>query len=239
MKRKLLVITFAMLFVFGIVGTFWGPAIVDAAGIWNSCPRGEVNDAYPGECHDYIDTNGDNICDRSQSAPATTTTTAQTTTTTTTAKTTIASAVTTTTSNVDTSNNATQGMVTTTDTTASSTDTAAGTSQRSYHLIPIFLAVIILYGTSWILSTKKVFPKLLHRKIWNIILLVSAGVSAILGIVLILNIDHNANIQLPFGMLFWHVEAGIILGLIAFFHALWHWKYFTNMFNNSKNSVSK
>jgi hypothetical protein len=31
-----------------------------------SCPKGLINDPYPGECGQYIDKNNDNICDRSQ-----------------------------------------------------------------------------------------------------------------------------------------------------------------------------
>lgn len=30
------------------------------------CRRGIVNDPYPGICHDYVDADGDNICDLSQ-----------------------------------------------------------------------------------------------------------------------------------------------------------------------------
>ena len=63
MKNKLLIIILSLLFVFGVVGTFWGPNIVEAATVWNSCPKGLVNDPYPGQCHSYIDTNGDTTFD--------------------------------------------------------------------------------------------------------------------------------------------------------------------------------
>ncbi|MFC1698078.1 hypothetical protein ACFL1H_07075, partial [Nanoarchaeota archaeon] len=33
---------------------------------WDDCPDGLVNDAYPGSCAKYIDTNDDGICDLSQ-----------------------------------------------------------------------------------------------------------------------------------------------------------------------------
>jgi hypothetical protein len=36
---------------------------------WDDCPFGKVNDPYPGECGRYVDTDGDDICDRSQPAP--------------------------------------------------------------------------------------------------------------------------------------------------------------------------
>lgn len=43
------------------------PSVV--SGQWDSCPFGEVNDSYPGDCARYIDSDGDGICDLSQPAP--------------------------------------------------------------------------------------------------------------------------------------------------------------------------
>ena len=34
---------------------------------WDDCPLGLVDDPYPGACRRYVDTNGDGICDHSQS----------------------------------------------------------------------------------------------------------------------------------------------------------------------------
>ncbi len=36
---------------------------------WDDCPKGLVNDPYPGECPRYVDTDDDGICDHSQPAP--------------------------------------------------------------------------------------------------------------------------------------------------------------------------
>ncbi len=44
---------------------------VKAVNGWGDCHQGEVNDRYPGSCHDYIDTNSDSICDHSQPSPQT------------------------------------------------------------------------------------------------------------------------------------------------------------------------
>ena len=60
-------------------------------------------------------------------------------------------------------------------------------------------------------------------------LLVSMIVSALLGVFLILAIDFNIKIALPFDMLFWHVEAGIALGIVGIFHIFWHWRYFAKL----------
>jgi hypothetical protein len=36
---------------------------------WDDCPKGLVDEPYPGECSKYVDTDNDGICDHSQLAP--------------------------------------------------------------------------------------------------------------------------------------------------------------------------
>jgi hypothetical protein len=243
MKTKLIIGIFLLLLAVGITGTFWGTQIAEAASsLWNSCPRGRVNCLYPGQCNLYIDTNGDRICDRSQSAPVTTSTT----TSVKPATTTVAANTQTTTpvASQTTASSNTQGGVlaaelpsNTQDTTSSlvnGQDTGvSGTSavqlKHSYYILPILLGLGILYALTWTLSAKKIIKNLLHRKIWNLVLLVFMLISALLGLFLILEIDFNMTITLPFNMLFWHVETGIGLGIIGIFHILWHWRYFAKL----------
>ena len=44
---------------------------------WDDCPRGLIDDPAPGECRLYTDTDGNQICDHSESAPSTTKTTTE------------------------------------------------------------------------------------------------------------------------------------------------------------------
>ncbi len=72
-KRKIAVLaTVASMALFTLV---YGFAFPTEALAWDDCPKGLVNDPYPGACRRYVDTNGDNICDLSQSKPEDTTTT--------------------------------------------------------------------------------------------------------------------------------------------------------------------
>jgi hypothetical protein len=82
-KRKIAtLVTTASLALFALV---YGFAFPSSALAWNDCPKGWVDDPYPGACRRYVDTNNDGICDLSQSEPvAATTTTAPPETTTTT-----------------------------------------------------------------------------------------------------------------------------------------------------------
>ncbi len=149
----------------------------------SSCHKGNVYCEYPGKCHDYIDSNNDNYCDRS----------------------------------IPSSGAGTGATV---------VSTVSIDSDSRYNLLLIMIILIIAYGITYFLSLKKTIKSSLHRKIWNIALLVSATIMLILGLLLTLREEYNISIQLPFDMTFWHVETGIIMGIIAAFHIAWHWRYY-------------
>jgi hypothetical protein len=222
MKKKILIALFALLLVVGVIGTFWGSDIAEASSsLWNSCPKGKINDYYPGDCHDYIDTNADSICDRSQSNPQ--------------------AAVTTTPSIISTAVVPTAALIAGDITTAAGTGTASSASSnnsKSYYFIPIAVVCIVLYGASWILSAAKKIKTLTHRKIWNVVLGISMVGSTVLGLIRILIKDYDMAINLPFNTLFWHVEISIILGVVGLFHIIWHWRYFAKLLGTSARQES-
>ena len=113
-------------------------------------------------------------------------------------------------------------------------ESANNKKERVYHLLPISLLLIILYAITDILSKKKIISVVNHRKIWNILLLITFLISGILGILLVIKINFGAVISLPFNILFWHVETGIAMFAISIFHILWHWAYFKNLFTIKK-----
>jgi len=107
-------------------------------------------------------------------------------------------------------------------------------STITYRLIPISLLLIILYAITHILSRKKIISVVNHRKIWNVLLLITFLISGMLGILLVIRINFGITIPLPFNILFWHVEVGIAMFVISIFHTLWHWAYFKNLFRVRK-----
>lgn len=102
-----------------------------------------------------------------------------------------------------------------------------------YHLIPISISLITLYLISFFLSRKKTIDSAIHRKIWNILLLISFLVCGISGILLILRLNFGLNLPGYAEILFNHVELGIAMTVVAFFHFAWHWHYFKNIFKNN------
>jgi hypothetical protein len=230
MKRNVIAILFSILLTIGIAGTFWGPGIAKAASsIWDSCPNGRVSCAYPGDCRSYIDTNHDMICDRSQPAPQSST-----------SSTSFSGSALADSASSSASIAAAAPTVSNSQNIKVGTDTgeigtAAGAGNRyTYYFVPILAVLIVLYAITWLLSARKTIGILLHRKIWNVVLLVSSMVSALLGIVLLINIEFGTGITLPFNMLFWHVEAGIALSIVAIFHIIWHWRYFAKIMGMTK-----
>jgi hypothetical protein len=179
---------------------------------WDDCPYGKVNDEYPGDCARYIDTDNDGICDHSQPAPGDRIAVE--------AETDNYQLVADTGTNISTNNS----------------DSLVGSEEipkqpsvtsRQYYFFPITIVLIVAYLISYLLQKFKKIKIITHQRLWNIILLFSFLGSALLGILLVFNISLGTTITLPFNMLFWHVEFGLAMVIIAIFHIWNHRRYFT------------
>jgi hypothetical protein len=100
---------------------------------------------------------------------------------------------------------------------------------EKYYFLPLSLLVTAIYIASFILAKYNRLKMATHKMIWNTLLGISFFISGVLGILLVIRINYGITFPLPFNMLFWHVEFGIVLFLIAVFHILWHWQYFLVM----------
>lgn len=107
---------------------------------------------------------------------------------------------------------------------------------ESYHSVLILVLTIILYGGTFFLYKKGKITLLLHRRIWNLVLLISFLISAILGVLIGIFLDLELSFSWYLELLWFHVEFGIIMAVVSVFHISWHWKYFSLMFkkNNEK-----
>jgi len=94
----------------------------------------------------------------------------------------------------------------------------------SYDLIFVSILTFSLYFTTFFLAKYKKIKKKTHRKIWNILLLLTFLVSCLCGFFLVLQINYHFLFSIFRTLLYWHVEIGISMTLIAVFHILWHLK---------------
>lgn len=99
-----------------------------------------------------------------------------------------------------------------------------------YNFLPISLILIFFYALGSFLVKMKVISLVNHRKIWNILLLITFLISGVLGILFMIRLNFGWEITLPFNILFWHIETGIAMTFISIFHIIWHWPYFKKLF---------
>ncbi len=110
-----------------------------------------------------------------------------------------------------------------------------------YLILPIGILSLILYLLTLILSRLSVIRLATHRKIWNILLLITFIVTALLGLILAIQVNYKIKIPFIKQLLTLHVDFGIGMTMIAVFHFLWHWKYYVALLKSKsvKKSESK
>lgn len=109
----------------------------------------------------------------------------------------------------------------------------------SYYLLTISIIVFVAYIISFFLSRISSIKKSTHKKIWNLLLLITFLVTAILGIILVIQINYKLNFPLLDKILIWHVNFGISMSIIAIFHLSWHLKYFQNIFKKGTHNSNQ
>ena len=106
-----------------------------------------------------------------------------------------------------------------------------------YLIIPIFIAVLILYFLGFILVRHGIFTVKQHRKIWNTFLLLTFFVAAILGIILAIQINYKFSWPWIKTFLVWHVNFGIAMSIVATIHFFWHFSYYLSLFRGEKEKL--
>lgn len=211
----------------GLILTFL--SFSQAFALWDDCPKGEVNDPYPGECSKYIDTDGDGICDHSQPAPEDRIAEEATSEDATYTATPLIEETTSNTSVSPTPTSSATSTKTTTNTAQPTTNTKKAESNSKYNFWMIFVSLVIVYVISYVLTKTKTISVVAHRKFWNVMLLVTFIVCGLTGIFLTIRVENPGLFTLPSNFLFLHVEFGLAMALISIFHILWHWKYYINI----------
>lgn len=107
-------------------------------------------------------------------------------------------------------------------------------NKKPYRVVLISVLVLITYLATFILVKTNKMKKLTHRKIWNAILLITFLVSCLLGFVLALQINYGFCMDWYRDFLKLHVEFGIAMTIVAFIHAIWHYRYYITMFSKKK-----
>ena len=118
--------------------------------------------------------------------------------------------------------------------TVSSASTGGFAFLTHYYISPIALLFFLVYAVSFVLYKTKRIKVATHRKIWNVLLMVTFLITGIFGLLLTIQLDYKLPFTIPFDLLFWHVEAGIIMTLISLFHLGWHFKYYAKLLQTGR-----
>ncbi len=242
-----------MLVILAVLMMTWVLVSAPVALAWDDCPKGLVDDPYPGACSRYVDTNDDGICDHSQpeptaaSTPITTVGAASYTAGSTAAGDTAATGgendrsapgtalamvvpATLSAGGSGGSGGAATGATSGAATAAPRPSTVTPAAPTiDYNLSPIALSFLLIYLVSFILYRTHRIRVATHRKIWNVLLLFTFLLTGVLGMVLVVQLNWGLRVAAPFDMLFWHVETGIVMSFISFFHIGWHFRYYRNL----------
>ncbi len=215
----------------------------------NTCPRGLVN--CEGQCGRFVDENGNGICDPSEIKPEETQTNAQ-------------NVLkikkksgdgSVETINLNDSNSFIEDSMINEDDIVVEAEVAEIVTHKSnkeksqsqteeeeeivekekpYRLIGISAITLICYLFTMLLVKFKVIRKIIHRKIWNTILLLTFLMSCLLGLLLVIQLNYNVFQSIYMSNLKLHVEFGIAMTLISIIHIIWHLPYFIKLFRNKK-----
>ncbi len=105
-----------------------------------------------------------------------------------------------------------------------------------YPLFPITILVVLFYLLSFAFSRIGLVSKPNHRKFWNVLLLLTFLIAALLGLFMVVKINYK--LQFPFyeKLVAWHVEFGIGMAIITLFHFSWHLRYYLQLFHPEKQA---
>jgi spermidine synthase len=102
-----------------------------------------------------------------------------------------------------------------------------------YALLPTGIVLLLFYLLSLMLVRLSLIQNKFHRRFWNILLLFTFLSTAILGLTLAIQVNYKLNIPWLEDLLKWHVNFGIGMSVIAFFHFLWHADYYLKLFKGN------
>jgi hypothetical protein len=107
-----------------------------------------------------------------------------------------------------------------------------------YNVSLIAIVLFVIYVASFILYKTKRIGVGTHRKIFNVLLLVTFLTTACFGLILAIKRDYVLLFSSPVNLLFWHVEAGVTMTVISLFHLSWHLTYYRDLFKSARRECS-
>ena len=192
MKRIKLFLTLTFLL---ILTTFLS---ANSALAWDDCPFGFEDEPFPGTCWRYVDTNGDGICDHSQSKPTN-----------------------------DKSEIKNQDQIDLQGQTNNGQNLLENRNTRQVIVMIIsFSITLIAIILTKALVKKELLSKVKEKIIWNLLLLIFFLPSGITGIILVLMPIAPFLREISLNFINLHSITSFFFMWISGYHIIWHTKYY-------------
>ncbi len=107
-----------------------------------------------------------------------------------------------------------------------------------YEMILPSIPFIVGYLVTYSLYKKYYIKKSIHVNIWNLIIGIVFLVSAGGGFLLLILLDLGIHLPINFELMYWHVELGISLAIVALFHHHVYIRGTKKMFLGSKRRAN-
>ena len=107
----------------------------------------------------------------------------------------------------------------------------------TYNVSPIAIALFVIYAASFALYKTRRIKVTTHRKIWNVLLLLTFLFTAVFGLTMAIRRDYVLMFEFPINLIFWHVEAGVVMTFVSVFHLSWHLTYYRDLFRVPRGSA--
>lgn len=104
----------------------------------------------------------------------------------------------------------------------------------TYSISPIALGLLVIYAANFALYKTKRIKVSTHRRIWNVLLLGSFLIVAGFGLTMAIRREYALLFSVPFNLIFWHVEAGVVMAVVSIFHLSWHLTYYRDLFKRTR-----
>lgn len=104
----------------------------------------------------------------------------------------------------------------------------------AYNVSPIAIGLFLVYAVSFALYRTKRIKVATHRRTWNVLLLVTFLTTSIFGLTMAIRRDYVMLFSVPFNLIFWHVEAGVVMTVTSIFHLSWHLNYYRDLLKSGR-----
>jgi spermidine synthase len=94
--------------------------------------------------------------------------------------------------------------------------------------------VILFYLLTWLFSWMGLVSKTIHRKFWNVLLLITFMITGLIGLAMVMKINYKLAIPFFDDLVKYHVDFGIGMVIIGLIHFWWHLNYYLHLLKSER-----